>query len=95
MSSVVMTDLLAKRRDRAIAIILGIKEREIDPHLPPAARAKLRKVILDQLNEFYDLTLDLVATLDRDDVVINDLYLTKLTEIHEAVVIQGNFRATG
>jgi hypothetical protein len=56
-------DILKKRRDRTIAIILGLKEREVDPLLleePGGSRASamLRKVILDQINDFYDMALD-------------------------------------
>lgn len=79
-------ELLRKRRDRAIAIILGVKERECDQHLPAQASARLRKVILDQLNEFYDLCLDVMRSLDTGDVTLNQLYLDKLDEIHSATV---------
>jgi hypothetical protein len=80
-----VVELLAKRRDRAIAIILGVKERECDRSLSPAVQAKLRKVILDQLNEFYDLALDLLRSLDRDDMVLNEFYLEKIAALHTDV----------
>lgn len=70
------TELLAKRRDRAIAIILGVKERECDEYLPLAARSKLRKVILDQFNDLYSLCLDLAT--DSEDVILNELYQRKI-----------------
>lgn len=89
-----LSDLLKRRRDRAIAIILSIKERECDPHLPREARAKLRKVVLDQFNEFYDVTMDIMQSLDPDDrVVLNELWLRKLDEIHKAVVANGKDEA--
>lgn len=81
----VLADVLAKRRDRAAAIILGVKERECDRHLPDHVKAKLRKVVLDQLNEFYDLCLDLMRSLDTGEVVLNELYLRKIDEMHQAV----------
>lgn len=81
-------DLLAKRRDRVIAVILGCKERECDQFLPPEAQARLRKVVLDELNMFTDLAIDLAAT-KSNDFVVNELFHRKLDEIHEAVVGNG------
>jgi hypothetical protein len=66
--------LLARRRDRAIAIILGVKERECDPYLPEEASRKLRKVVLDQFNEFSALVEDIADS----GVVLNQEYLAKL-----------------
>lgn len=80
-----LEDLLKRRRDRAIAIVLSIKERECDSHLPREARAKLRKVVLDQFNEFYDLVLDIMSSLDQGDVVLNEEYLEKLDSVHRDV----------
>lgn len=85
----VLSDILAKRRDRSIAIILGVKERECDQYLPPEAKAKLRKVVLDQMNEFYDLCCDVMRSLDSGDAVLNERYLEKLDEIHRVVVTNG------
>lgn len=82
----VLNDVLSRRRDRAIAIILGVKERDCDRHLPPEISKKLRKVVLDQLNEFYDLTLDLMRSLDTGEVVLNEHYLRKIDELHKAVI---------
>lgn len=81
-----LDSLLAKRRDRAIAIILGVKERECDARLSPDQSQKLRKVVLDQLNEFFDLVVDIMRSFDTGDVVINDQYLSKLDEIHRVVM---------
>ena len=89
MANQAIDELLRKRRDRAIAIVLGVKERECDRHLPPEAQARMRKVILDQLNEFYDLCLDVMRSLDTGDVTLNSLYLEKLDEIHSATVGNG------
>lgn len=84
-----LRDLLEKRRNRAIAIILGVKERELDAHLPPAASQKLRKVVLDQLNEFHDIALDVLEALsDNSGVVLNELYLEKIDAIYEEVVVR-------
>lgn len=89
----VLSDLLKKRKDRAIAIVLGVKEREVDPLLKghPQGRAasdKLRKVVLDQLNELHELCLDLFGSLDTGEVILNEDYLKKLDQIHTVVVRQ-------
>lgn len=82
----VIEDLLAKRRDRAIAIILGVKERECDRFLSAEASAKLRKVVLDQMNESFDLVHDVLRSFDNGDVVLNEDYMRKLDEIYLHVV---------
>jgi hypothetical protein len=69
-------DILKKRRDRTIAIVLGIKEREVDPLLlgqPGGEQASkaLRKVILDQVNDFYDIALDVASSSGADDYDFN------------------------
>lgn len=81
----VLTDVLARRRDRSIAIILGLKERECDSYLPRDASVKLRKAVLDQFNEFFDFAVDILRSYDSADEgpVLNDIYLEKLDIIHD------------
>lgn len=74
----ILTDVLARRRDRGIAIILGLKERECDSFLPRDVSSKLRKTILDQMNEFYDLCVDVMRSLDTGEVTVNELYIQRL-----------------
>lgn len=71
--------LLHRRRDRAIAIILGVKERECDFYLPDEVSRSLRKVILDQFNDFATIAEDLASS----NVVLNQRYLEKLDSILE------------
>lgn len=71
--------LLSRRRDRAIAIILGVKERECDFYLPEDVSRTLRKVILDQFNDFAMLAEDIASS----NVVLNQRYLEKLDSILE------------
>lgn len=92
MQQQLLSDILAKRRDRAIAIILGVKERECDRHLDNQASNKLRKVVLDQLNDYHDLCADLIRSLDTDDVVLNEIFVERLdmisnqlTQVHAEV----------
>lgn len=89
-----LRELLEKRRNRSIAIILGVKEREADPLLKKVAGGeavsnRLRKVVLDQINELHELVLDLMDSLDSGDVHLNEDYLDKIDAIHDHI-INGN-----
>lgn len=81
-----LTDLLARRRDRAIAIILRVKEQECDAYLSQDSSQKLRKVVLDQMNAFYDVCADVVNSLDNGGAVLNEHWLRKIDELHDHVV---------
>jgi hypothetical protein len=78
-------DVVARRRDKAIAVILGTKEREIDGFLPPQVAIQFRKLILDQINDLVDTCMDM-----NDSVVWNELFEKKLSEIHEVLVGRGD-----
>lgn len=86
MTQEVLADIVARRRDRAIAVLLSVKEKEVDQYLPAEVRMRFRKTILDQLNDFHSLVLDVMRSLDTGDVVLNDLYLEKIDQVHEVVV---------
>lgn len=74
----VLNDVLARRRDRVIAILLSFKERECDQYLPRDVQVKFRKIVLDQLNEFADLSADIMRSLDNGDRTLNELYFERL-----------------
>lgn len=84
-------EILKKRRDRAIAIVLSVKEREVDAILTdiPGGRAAskaMRKVVLDQINDFCDLALDVAGSSDVATFEFNpEIWLRKINEIHRAV----------
>jgi hypothetical protein len=83
-----LVELLNKRRDRALAIILRTKEQETDRYVPMDQSMRLRKVILDQVNAFADFATDVLTSFEsgQSEVVLNDLWLDKLDAIYEAVV---------
>ena len=81
----VLLEMMARRRDRCIAVILGLKERECEQYLPREASEKLRKVILDQINDFYSFNLDICNSLDVETVIPNEEYYKRLDEIHRMV----------
>ena len=92
----VLADVLERRRNRSIAIILGVKERECDSYLPEGARQALRKVVLDQLNEYHDFIMDVFRSVDTsDEVVLNEHYLEKLDAIHDMLFNKNRMIRTG
>jgi hypothetical protein len=78
-------ELLGRRRNRSIAIILTEKEIQADPHIPTDASKQLRKVVLDQMNDFHDFCVDLIESYDTGAVTINQTWLDKLEEIHNYI----------
>jgi hypothetical protein len=82
-------EFLRRRKDRAAAIILSAVEKELSGPLDGAPRGRLRKVILDQLNDLYNATLDVVQSVDTGTVVLNDIWLERLEAIYD-VVTSGN-----
>jgi len=76
--------LLTKRKNRAIAIILSTKEELCDEFLPDDASLALRKVVLDQLNEFYDMCLDVIGQ-DDDGFSVNEIWIERLEQIYDYV----------
>ena len=82
-----MRDLLARRKDRTIATILGVKERECDRYLPPEASKAIRKVVMDQVNDLYDVCLDVMRSIDGDEFVLNQEYIERqLNQILEVLI---------
>jgi len=78
--------ILSKRRDRMIATILGAKEDICDPYVTRSDANEFRKIILDQVNDYYDLVMDLLRSVQPEGLIINEEYVRKLDEIHEALV---------
>ena len=71
------SEIVAKRRDRAIATILSFKEDEVDYYIDNELSADLRKVVLDSINDVCNLAIDL---LDESSIV-NEIFLDRLDEI--------------
>lgn len=78
--------VLAKRRDRMIATILSFKEDECDQFLPDDVSYELRKLVLDQVNDYFDLCCDLLRSGQGDGVIVNDFYAQRLDDIHAILV---------
>lgn len=83
----VLASVLKKRKDRSLYAILSIKEREVDPNITPELARAFRKVVLDALNDYHELVLDIMASYDQTgEVVLNAEYLRKIDELHAGAV---------
>lgn len=88
--------LLERRRNRAIAIVLGVKEREVDPYLTQSIRDKLRKVVLDQFNDYHETVLDVLRSTDGDDeVALNQIYFEAIEGIRQSIGELASLVSTG
>lgn len=70
-------ETLRKRKDRMAAIILGAWESN---------DRDFRKVVLDQVNDYHDLVINLMNIVDDNSVVLNEEYVRKLDELYEHIV---------
>lgn len=78
-----LVSLLERKKNRMIRVILGTKERLHPEELCDDGGA-FRKVVLDEVNAFFEQVTDIVETLQQDrTIVVNQLFLDKLDEIRE------------
>jgi len=75
--------LLERRVKRCIATILSAKEKEIDRYITEEQANAFRKVILDEINEFYSLVIDVMN--DNINQEFLDM-LDMLEDIHGALI---------
>lgn len=75
--------IIEKRARRAIATILGFKDREMD--LPDDVNDRFRKVVMDQVNELAHLSIDCLNSVS-DAKATNQLYWDLLQEIRDELV---------
>jgi hypothetical protein len=73
------TRLFEKRRNRAIAVILGFKEDYCDSFLPEDVSQDLRKVILDEFNDVCNLAIDLM----EEGVIFNQEFFDRIRLIDQ------------
>lgn len=76
--------VIDRRAKRAAATILGFKDRECRMYLPDDVDDKLRKIVLDQINELAHLAIDCVNSVS-DASVTNQMYVDLLEEIRDKV----------
>ena len=78
-------NLVATRGNRCSASILGWLENNIYKNYPDIStkdQKAIRQVILDNVNQFKDLAMDIVKS---EVEVLNDEYVRKIDEIHKYV----------
>ena len=78
MASNGLKEMLSKRKDRSIATILSYKDEEMDGFLPEDVSREFRKIVLDQLNDLYDFSLDILRSVESGSVTINEEYVERL-----------------
>lgn len=76
--------IIDRRAKRAAATILGFKDRECRVYLPDEVDDKLRKIVLDQINELAHLAIDCVNSVS-DTNMTNQMYVELLEEIRDNV----------
>lgn len=78
-----LEDIAAKRRDRCLAAILAVRD-ECDAHLPEPLGRRLRKVVLDQVNDLTEVLVDLMKTVNDEQILVNEFWLErKFMEVRE------------
>jgi hypothetical protein len=76
-------NLVATRGNRCVASILTFLENEVYrryPEISTATQKQIRNVVLDNINGFKDLAIDIVKS---DTALVNDVWVQKLDLIHE------------
>jgi hypothetical protein len=78
-------NLVATRGNRCSATILGWLESNLyeeHPEISTAMQKQIRQVVLDNVNMFKDLAIDIVKS---ETDVLNEEWVLKIDEIHRAV----------
>lgn len=76
------TNLIANRGNRATAMILSWLEANVYDQLDDSTQRETRQMILDQVNAFKDLAIDIVKS---DTAYMNEVWLEKIDEIHQEI----------
>jgi hypothetical protein len=74
--------LVAERRKRLVASILGHAEREFYAQLTPEQQTTFRRKTLGAVDEFCDLMRDILK-ISGEDVVLNQHALDLLNALHD------------
>ena len=76
-------NLVATRGNRCNAAILGWLEDNLyanHPEITTQEQKQIRSLILDNVNQFKDLAMDIVKS---ETAVVNELWVQKLDAIHD------------
>lgn len=75
-------NLVATRGNRCTASIMGWMESNAYHYLPREVQVALRQNVIDNVNSFKDLAIDIVKS---DTAMINQIWVQKLDEIHKEI----------
>lgn len=78
-------NLVATRGNRCTAAILTYLEEELyakHPEITTATQKQVRSVVMDNINLFKDLAIDIVKS---DTALLNQVWVEKLDEIHAEI----------
>lgn len=78
-----VANLIAQRGNRCTASILGYLEDHVYkqfPSIPTEVQKRIRQEVLDQVNSFKDLAIDIIKA-DPDH--INEFWVQKIDEMHQ------------
>lgn len=76
--------LIGQRRKRLVATILGHAERELYAQLTKEQQVEFREKVLRAVDDFADLTRDILKVIS-EDVVVNQHALELLEALHRDV----------
>lgn len=84
-----ISHLIDERCKVALAAILTVKDREIDHRVPDDVSVELRRAVLREVNGFKEFVLEILASAQTHNLVLNQLWLDdlsrKLDDIYDAV----------
>lgn len=78
--------ILKRRRDRSIYAVMSVAEEQCGLGKGTEAHEAVRRVVMNQFNVFHDLVVDVMESMVGEGPVLNEVWLEKLEEIHQAVV---------
>ena len=82
-------NLIATRGNRTTAVMLSWLEDNVYEHLDDELQHRTRQMVLDNINVYKDLAIDIVKS---DTAYVNELWLEKMDELHEAIKDNGRHR---
>lgn len=74
-------NLMGETRKRAIGSLMSHIEREVYPHLDPAAQQALRERVLASITSYHDVCLDVLRSSVSDGQVVNEDALAMLARM--------------
>lgn len=90
MSRDLVTNLLQERRSRLVAATMGTIERSPAwARLTREERLDLREDVIDAVNGYHDVVLDLMKVLSDGHSLINDQAVEMIRDVHTAVASRG------